>query len=59
MEREKKENPVDDECPIDFLEVHIPQMKKKMHDQVERKLLQLRNHLDRLNCRLRRFLDSR
>jgi hypothetical protein len=59
MDMERKKDKEEEECTIDFLEVHIPEMKRKMHDQVEKKLLQLRNHLDRLTGKLRRFLNSR
>jgi hypothetical protein len=44
---------------IDFLEVHIPSMKEKIQNELEKKLFQFKNHFDRLTRGLRHFLDSR
>jgi hypothetical protein len=59
MKRRKKETEKKEDDSIDFLEVHIPAIKEKMQDELEKKLLQLRHHVDRLTGGLRRFLDSR
>jgi hypothetical protein len=44
---------------IDFLEVHIPSMKEKIQNELEKKLFQFKNHFSRLTSGLRRFLSSR
>lgn len=56
---ENKINNDKEDDSIDFLRVNTNQIKENMHNEVEKKLLSLKNHFNRITNKLQRFLNEK